>query len=259
MDPCSLSALAYPLSKPAQTHSLLLAVSINCMVHSCNMLIKPGPPRWSELRLNLPQAFQAIGTVVAPVLASYVLFKNVGQVGDTSLQSIQWVYLGTAIFVISLAADSSSPLFRKLQMQTWLPRPKQPRMLLDTPISVFATNILFLGRCGTVLLFRLSSRNRQPLHQLRDDSQAITHIHSGGKFARSSASTFRYRPFLRRLVYEGRQASLYSTYIYERHYCVHRRGSRDEGQYRHRDAKLGAVLRILHLPKNLHIVATRAR
>lgn len=103
MDPCSLSALAYPLSKPAQTHSLLLAAGINCMVHSCNMLIKPGPPRWSELRLNLPQAFQAIGTVVAPVLASYVLFKNVSQAGDTSLQSIQWVYLGAAIFVISLA------------------------------------------------------------------------------------------------------------------------------------------------------------
>ena len=30
-----------------------------------------------ELRLNLAQAFQAIGSVVAPVLASFVLFKNV--------------------------------------------------------------------------------------------------------------------------------------------------------------------------------------
>ncbi|OCK92893.1 uncharacterized protein K441DRAFT_688154 [Cenococcum geophilum 1.58] len=74
-----------------------LETSANPFIATC------GPPRWSELRLNLPQAFQAIGTVVAPVLASYVLFKNVSQAGDTSLQSIQWVYLGAAIFVISLA------------------------------------------------------------------------------------------------------------------------------------------------------------
>ena len=59
-----------------------------------------GPPRYSELRLTLAQGFQAIGTVVAPVLASQVLFKNVD---DNSLTSVQWVYLGIAIFVFLLA------------------------------------------------------------------------------------------------------------------------------------------------------------
>jgi FHS family L-fucose permease-like MFS transporter len=59
-----------------------------------------GPPRYSELRLTLAQAFQAIGTVVAPVLASQVIFKNVD---DNSLTSVQWVYLGIAIFVFLLA------------------------------------------------------------------------------------------------------------------------------------------------------------
>jgi len=59
-----------------------------------------GPPRYSELRLTLAQSFQAIGTVVAPVLASQVIFKKVD---DTSLQSVQWVYLGIAIFVFLLA------------------------------------------------------------------------------------------------------------------------------------------------------------
>ena len=59
-----------------------------------------GPPRYSELRLTLAQAFQAIGTVVAPVLASQVIFKNVD---DKSLTSVQWVYLGIAIFVFFLA------------------------------------------------------------------------------------------------------------------------------------------------------------
>ena len=40
-----------------------------------------GPPRYSELRLTLAQAFQAIGSVVAPVLASQVIFKNVNERG----------------------------------------------------------------------------------------------------------------------------------------------------------------------------------
>ncbi|TVY67366.1 L-fucose-proton symporter [Lachnellula suecica] len=59
-----------------------------------------GPPRYSEMRLTLAQSFQAVGTVVAPVIASQVIFKNVD---DTSLESVQWVYLGIAIFVFLLA------------------------------------------------------------------------------------------------------------------------------------------------------------
>ncbi|OCK82504.1 MFS general substrate transporter [Lepidopterella palustris CBS 459.81] len=61
-----------------------------------------GPPKWSEFRLELSQSFQAVGSVVAPVLASYVIFKNVGKNGE-SLTSVQWVYLGIAIFVGLLA------------------------------------------------------------------------------------------------------------------------------------------------------------
>jgi len=61
-----------------------------------------GPPRWSEFRLELSQSFQAVGSVVAPVLASYVIFKNVGTDGK-SLESVQWVYLGIAAFVFLLA------------------------------------------------------------------------------------------------------------------------------------------------------------
>ncbi|KAF2646278.1 glucose/galactose transporter [Massarina eburnea CBS 473.64] len=61
-----------------------------------------GPPKWSEFRLELSQSFQAVGSVVAPVLASFVIFKNVGTNGE-SLESVQWVYLGIAIFVGLLA------------------------------------------------------------------------------------------------------------------------------------------------------------
>ncbi|KAF2867251.1 putative L-fucose-proton symporter [Massariosphaeria phaeospora] len=74
-----------------------LETSANPFIATC------GPPKYSELRLNLAQAFQAIGSVVAPVLASFVIFKNVKGEDSNSLQSVQWVYLGIAIFVFLLA------------------------------------------------------------------------------------------------------------------------------------------------------------
>lgn len=61
-----------------------------------------GPPKWSEFRLELSQSFQAVGAVAAPVLASYVIFKNVGEDGK-SLEAVQYVYLGIACFVGLLA------------------------------------------------------------------------------------------------------------------------------------------------------------
>jgi FHS family L-fucose permease-like MFS transporter len=61
-----------------------------------------GPPRYSEIRINIAQAFNGIGTVVAPVLGSYVFFKNTGT-DENSLQSVQWVYLAIACFVFILA------------------------------------------------------------------------------------------------------------------------------------------------------------
>lgn len=61
-----------------------------------------GPPRYSEIRINLAQAFNGIGTVVAPVLASYVFFKNVGD-NQGSLETVQWTYLAIACFVFLLA------------------------------------------------------------------------------------------------------------------------------------------------------------
>lgn len=54
------------------------------------------------MRINLAQAFNGIGTVVAPVLGSYVFFTNVS--GDeASLKNVQWTYLAIAIFVFVLA------------------------------------------------------------------------------------------------------------------------------------------------------------
>ncbi|KAK3111532.1 hypothetical protein LTR53_013133 [Teratosphaeriaceae sp. CCFEE 6253] len=64
-----------------------------------------GPPRYAEMRINISQAFNGVGTVIAPVLGSYVFFKNTGEGADAtkSLTNVQWVYLAIACFVFALA------------------------------------------------------------------------------------------------------------------------------------------------------------
>ncbi|KAN0116732.1 MFS general substrate transporter [Hyaloscypha variabilis] len=62
-----------------------------------------GPPRYAEMRINISQAFNGVGTVVAPVLGSYVFFLKTGDDAQ-ALKNVQWVYLAIAIFVFVLAA-----------------------------------------------------------------------------------------------------------------------------------------------------------
>lgn len=61
-----------------------------------------GPPRYSEMRINLSQAFNGIGTVVAPTLGSYVFFTQDPD-DPSALENVQWVYLAIACFVFLLA------------------------------------------------------------------------------------------------------------------------------------------------------------
>ncbi|QDS76310.1 hypothetical protein FKW77_002344 [Venturia effusa] len=73
-----------------------LEIAANPFVALC------GPPEYMEIRLNLSQGVQAIGSVVSPLLAQKVLFKNVaGQSG--SLIDVQWTYLAIALFTVLLA------------------------------------------------------------------------------------------------------------------------------------------------------------
>lgn len=64
-----------------------------------------GPSEYSEIRLNLAQAFQSTATVSALVLASYVILDDdsPSESHTHSLVSVQWMYLGIAIFVFLLA------------------------------------------------------------------------------------------------------------------------------------------------------------
>ncbi|KAK4111641.1 glucose galactose transporter [Canariomyces notabilis] len=62
-----------------------------------------GPPRYSEIRLNLAQAVQGVGSFVAPLLASRVFFAHTVDDVD-GLRNVQWVYLGVACFNVLLIA-----------------------------------------------------------------------------------------------------------------------------------------------------------
>ncbi|KAL4921185.1 major facilitator superfamily domain-containing protein [Aspergillus aurantiobrunneus] len=60
-----------------------------------------GPLENSEVRLNISQGVQAIGSVLSPLLAKRVLFRSVTDV--FSLVDVQWTYLGIALFDVLLA------------------------------------------------------------------------------------------------------------------------------------------------------------
>lgn len=60
-----------------------------------------GPLENSEIRLNISQGVQAVGSVVSPLLAKRVLFKDVQDAA--SLVDVQWTYLGIALFDVLLA------------------------------------------------------------------------------------------------------------------------------------------------------------
>lgn len=98
-----------------------------------------GPPRYSEIRINISQAFNGVGTVIAPVLGSYVFFNNLDD--EEALANVQWVYLSIAVFVLILAclfyiskipeitdAGMSTPKTYKDSTntsQTWHSKPKR--------------------------------------------------------------------------------------------------------------------------------------
>ncbi|SLM35439.1 Major facilitator superfamily domain, general substrate transporter [Lasallia pustulata] len=72
-----------------------LEIASNLFVAVC------GPPQHAETRLNASQGVQAIGSVLSPLLARKVFFRNISDA--PSLVNVQWAYLGIAIFDVLLA------------------------------------------------------------------------------------------------------------------------------------------------------------
>ncbi|KAI9801270.1 MAG: hypothetical protein M1833_002840 [Piccolia ochrophora] len=60
-----------------------------------------GPEQYAETRSNLAQGIQAVGSVVSPLLAQRVLFREFQDA--PSLIDVQWTYLAIALFDVALA------------------------------------------------------------------------------------------------------------------------------------------------------------
>ena len=73
----------------------ILEVSANPFIALC------GPSEYSEIRLNLSQGVQAIGSVVAPLIANKAFFHK--SLHAPSLVDTQWAYLGISLITILLA------------------------------------------------------------------------------------------------------------------------------------------------------------
>lgn len=73
----------------------ILEVSANPFIALC------GPPQYNEMRLNLSQGVQAIGSVVAPLIANKAFFRE--KLHAPSLVDTQWAYLGISLFTVLLA------------------------------------------------------------------------------------------------------------------------------------------------------------
>ncbi|RYP85176.1 hypothetical protein DL770_005090 [Monosporascus sp. CRB-9-2] len=91
---------AYPLASLGHANWILRHYGYRATFIWGLCLYVCGPPRYAEIRINLSQAFNGIGTVVAPVMGSYVFFTFDD---ETALQNVNWVYLAIAIFVFALA------------------------------------------------------------------------------------------------------------------------------------------------------------
>lgn len=73
----------------------ILEVSANPFIFLC------GPPEYGEVRLNISQGVQAIGSVVAPLIANKAFFRQ--NLDAPSLVDTQWAYLGISVATILLA------------------------------------------------------------------------------------------------------------------------------------------------------------
>lgn len=112
-----------------------LEISANPFIALC------GPPEHSEVRLNLSQSIQAIGSIVSPLLAKKVLFK----VQASSLIDVQWTYLGISLFTFILAiAYYYVPLPEATDDEL---EEASNHILTPSTVSVFNVKVIWITLC----------------------------------------------------------------------------------------------------------------
>ncbi|MFI2742112.1 sugar MFS transporter [Zhouia sp. PK063] len=97
-----------------------------------------GKPETSSSRLNLTQAFNSLGTTLAPIVGSYLIFKSVAN--DAGADAVKGPYIGIAATLIVLAVIIK--LFNLPQVS------KDENDITDTSVSIFKYKHLVLGVFG---------------------------------------------------------------------------------------------------------------
>ena len=133
-----------------------LELSANPFIAMC------GPPCHAEIRLNVSNGVQAIGAVVAPILAQKAMFENVEN--DTGLMNAQWAYLAIALFSILLSVffiymplpEATDEDFAEMSLQSTTVSharilDKVPVLWLTLGLGVFST-FMFVGTQEAVVL-----------------------------------------------------------------------------------------------------------
>ncbi len=127
-----------------------------------------GPPETASARLNLTQAFNSLGTTLAPMLGSVLILavavkpaEEVGRLGAAEraayaaeqASSVQWPYVGLAAVLLLIAvviALSKLPAIRESEPPAELPQ-DAPRALHRTHDSAWQYRHLVLGALGIFL------------------------------------------------------------------------------------------------------------
>ena len=63
-----------------------------------------GDQRTSDQRINFAQSFNAVGTIIGPLLGSYFLLHSVTAASDTNLDSVKNLYMYIGFFILFVAA-----------------------------------------------------------------------------------------------------------------------------------------------------------
>jgi fucose permease len=81
--------------------NFIVGFGLSILETACNPFIMLcGPPGYGEIRLNISQGLQAIGSIVAPLIAEKAFL---GRIDDApSLVNTQWAYLGMSLATVIL-------------------------------------------------------------------------------------------------------------------------------------------------------------
>ena len=99
--------LFYPAAQQASFNFFLLALFIlasglTCLETAANPYVTVlGKPETSELRLNLAQCFNGVGSFIGPIIAANVFFGSNNN--DNSLDSVKMVYIIIGVVVLLIA------------------------------------------------------------------------------------------------------------------------------------------------------------